>query len=255
MIASMTTWPPRQQSCIEAYKAIIQQQHSEPVKFILVLSKDEWTYKSSKTIVDAMHDMGVELMWDEGNRMSHKKLMPVLERYSDEDILVVDDDAEQQNGWLQAFIDDHKKHPHDIIYGVSVSKVEMVNDKISEDTVHRGLYVSPGEVTINVKPANGAAGTLYPAGTFADKRFFDRDAYMELCSTSDETWQWAWAVIEGRTHRCLSKYNFPHAINANQDCALWNTNKNRYSDYHNAIAEAYPEYKERLLLLIKNKKL
>lgn len=247
----MTTWPPRGRSCIEAYMNIVQQRYSEPVKFILVLSKDEWTAESSKTIVDAMNGMDVQVMWDDGNRLSHKKLMPVLERYPNEDILVVDDDVTHQDGWLQTFINDHKKHPKDIIYGVSISKVEIIDGRIFEDTVHRGLYVSQGKVTRNEKPANGAAGTLYPAGTFTDQRFFDRKAYMKLCPTSDETWQWAWAVIEGRKHRCLSGCNFPHALNANQECALWNINRNKYSNYHNAIAEAYPEYKEKLLSLIK----
>lgn len=251
MIVSMTTWPPRGRACIEAYKAITQQRHSEPVKFILVLSKDEWTADSSKDILDDMNKMGVEVLWDEGNRLSHKKLMSVLERYPNDDILVVDDDARQRNGWLQTFIDDHKKHPTDILYGVSISKVEMVNGKIFEDTEHRSVYVYPGQVTTNIKPANGAAGTLYPAGTFIDKRFFDRQAYMKLCPTSDETWQWAFSVIEGKTYRCLSGCNFPHILNANQDCALWNVNRNKYSDYHNAIAKAFPEYKEKLLSLIK----
>jgi hypothetical protein len=80
-------------------------------------------------------------------------------------------------------------------------------------------------------------------------RFFDRELLMKLSPTSDETWQWAWAVMTGKQYRCLSDHNYPTILDANQECALWNTNRNRYNDYHNAIAEVFPEYKEKLIEL------
>ena len=248
----MTTWPPRKECCVVAIQSIIQQEHSEPVHFVLVLSRDE--FSEDDDLVAEMKRLGVEVIWDDGNIKSHKKLMPTLERYTDNPILVVDDDQQQREGWLQAFIDEHNAHPADIIYGHSSSIVEVVNGRIVEGISQRGFHTHPGQRTYNEKPANGAAGTLYPAHTFTDERFFVRHLFMRLTPTSDETWQWAWAVMNGKTFRCLSKCNHPLPIGRNEN-ALVDVNLLKYTEYHNAIAAEFPEYKEKLLSLIKQKEL
>ena len=255
IIVSMTTWPPRAEHAIMAMRSLVAQEHSEPVHFVLVLSKDEWNvdsedYRANPTdVLNAMEHFGVEVIWDNGNIMSHKKLIPTLEHYPDNPILVVDDDVLQDSGWLQAFIDEQKTYPTDIIYGHSSSRVSIIHGKICEGVSQRGVYTFPGRRTYNEKPANGAAGTLYPSGTFKDERFFDRKLFMQLCPTSDETWQWAWCVMTGKTYRCLPCCNHPAPIGKGE-YALFRTNITKYTQYHNAIAEMFPEYKEELAKLI-----
>lgn len=258
----MTTWPKRMKSVCKSMSSIVGQAHDEHVRFVLSLSKEEWDYDGTRpslsnphTILTKMNDLCVEVLWDEGNRRSHKKLMPVLEHYGQADVLVIDDDVIPEDGWLQAFIDDHRRNPRDIIYGTSSSRVEMVNGQILEGIAQRDLFLFPGMKTRNIKPANGANGTLYPSGTFTDPRFFDRSLYMRLSATSDETWNWAWAVMTGRSHRCLSSHNFPTVICEEQAYALSHTNILRYTDIHNAIAREFPLYKEKLYELINNKEL
>lgn len=253
IILSMTTWPPREQSAIQTMRSLVGQSYDTQVHFVLALSLDEWDadhtrpwLANSDNIVKEMEDAGVEILWDENNIKSHKKLIPALEKYPDNPILVVDDDLQQQQGWLQTFIDDHRAHPSDIIYGNASSKVEIYAGKIFEGIRQRGMYTKPGKVTCNEKPANGAAGTLYPSGTFTDDRFFDRRLFMRLCPTSDETWQWAWGVMARKTYRCLSSHNIGMSIGADQDCALFKINITKYTQYHNAIAEVFPLYKEEL---------
>ena len=114
----MTTWPLRADLAIMAMNALKSQQHSEPVHYVLTLSKDEWMgEKKRDSLIRSMNNISVEIIWDDGNIMSHKKLMPTLEKYPDNPILVVDDDKFQQKGWLEQFIQDHKAYPSDIIYG------------------------------------------------------------------------------------------------------------------------------------------
>ena len=248
----MTTWPPRAADAVKAMYALVRQEHNEPVKFVVVLSRED--FDENAEIVNEMKQLGVEVIFDEGNIKSHKKLIPTLERYPDHPILVVDDDMIQAKGWLQTFIDDHRAHPSDIIYGLSGSCVEIENGRIVEGLKQRGMFTFPGKVTHNEKPANGAAGTLYPPGTFTDPRFFDRSLFMQLCPTSDETWQWAWAVMAGKTYRCLSRCNNP-LPNGKNEHALFTTNIHLYTTYHNAIASAFPKYKEALEKIIKDKNL
>lgn len=246
IIVSMTTWPPRADFAVMAMEALTQQKHSEPVHFVLTLSKDEWENEPKRdSLIHSMCTLGVEIIWDEGNVLSHKKLIPTIERYPDNPVLVVDDDKLQQKGWLEQFIQDHRQYPNDIIYGNASSRVVIRRGRIEEGISQRGIYTYPGRVTYNEKPANGSAGTLYPAHTFTDPRFFDRELFMRLTPTSDETWQWAWAVMQGYTYRCLSDRNKAMSIG---DCVkpLFHTNIRKYTEYHNAIADEFPEYKTAL---------
>ena len=256
IIVSMTSWPPRYQSAAIAMKSIVHQCDDgnlhDRIKFVLVLSEDEccstYARKEACELMDKMEALGVEIIIDKGNIRSHKKLIPTLEKYTDNPILVVDDDIQQERGWLRTFIADHDKHPDEIIYGNATSRIKVEGGKIIEDRGAVAQILSkPGQPSIDLKPANGAAGTLYPAHTFTDGKFFDRELFMRVSPTSDETWQWAFAVIGGKQYRCLSAHNIPNTIGADQQHALYNINRYNYNEIHNAIADAIPLYKERLI--------
>lgn len=250
----MTTWPPRFAVSQQAMAAIVEQAKEanlqERVHPVLVVSEEEVcfskTRKEACELMDEMTWLGVEVIIDSGNIRSHKKLMPTLEKYPNNPVLVVDDDNTQWPGWLKTFISDHDKHPNDIIYGQSLSHVELQGDKIVEVREQSIPFENAGKVTYNMKPANGAAGTLYPAHTFTDPRFFDRELFMRLSPTSDETWQWAFAKIAGKTFRQLSGCNIPYMLSVPPDSALWYINKDKYTDIHNAIAAEVPEYLQAL---------
>lgn len=253
IIVSMTTWPPRFAVAQQAMSAIVEQVKADNlqdrVHLVMVLSEEEAcdtkTRRTACHLMCQMYEMGVEVIIDRGNIRSHKKLIPTLEKYPNNHILVVDDDNAQCKGWLKTFVDDHNKHPDDIIYGQSLSRVELQGDRIVE-TREPYAYEQTGNVTVNMKPASGSAGTLYPAHTFTDPRFFDRELFMRLSQTSDETWQWAFAKIAGKTFRQLSGCNIPFMLSAPPDSALWHLNKDKYTDIHNAIAAEVPEYLEAL---------
>jgi anti-sigma regulatory factor (Ser/Thr protein kinase) len=162
-------------------------------------------------------------------------------------VLVVDDDGLQAEHWLSTFVADHRQHPTDIIYGMSMSRVFLFDGKIVDDygNIPHTIQI-PGEVSTDKKPASGASGTLYPAHTFTDPRFFDRKLLMRLSPTSDEVWSFAFAKMARRTFRCLSQCNYPQIMDSNQDVALFKANYGHYNEIHNAIAQEFPEYVESL---------
>ena len=73
---------------------------------------------------------------------------------------------------------------------------------------------------------------------------------MTLSPTSDETWQWAFAMAKGCTYRCLSRCNRPQPL-GKVIKPLFHTNIKKYTQYHNAIAAVLPEYKQALAMRIK----
>ena len=250
----MTTWPPRFAVAQQAMAAIVGQVKADNlhdlVHLVMVLSEDEVYYEETCSeaceLIGKMGKLGVEVILDRGNIKSHKKLIPTLEKYPNNPVLVVDDDNEQWTGWLKTFISDYDQYPNDIIYGQSLSHVELQGDRIVEVREQSIPFENAGKVTYNMKPANGAAGTIYPAHTFTDPRFFDRNLFMRLSPTSDETWQWAFAKIAGKTFRQMSGNNMPMMLGAPPDSALWHINKDKYTDIHNAIASEIPEYLQAL---------
>ena len=251
IILSMTTWPPRFSSAKVAMEHIIRQRKKtklqERVHCVLVLSEEEACdarYRQEACdLIRKMEKLGVEVIYDQGNIRSHKKLIPTLEKYPDATVLVVDDDNIQQDGWLQIFIHDHDAHPGEIIYGQGSRLISARDGRICEDTDHFFMLTHPyGQITDNVVPASGAAGTLYPSGTFRDPRFFDRNLIMSLCPSDDETWQFVFAKLAGKKFRCLSSHNFPRTAGADQSVALYRENRNQYAEIHNRIAAAIPEY-------------
>lgn len=257
IILSMTTWPPRYTTTAEVMACYIQQRHKsgldEKVHCVLVFSEEEacstYSRQNACKLMAAMDEMGVEVIIDKGNIRSHKKLIPTLEKYPNNPILVVDDDVIQRDAWLSTYIEDHSIYPDTIIYGQSQSRISVKDGIIHEE---RSIMPSSkaGKESIDLKPASGAAGTLFPAHTFTDERFFDRELMMKVSPSSDETWQYAFAMIEHPKFRCLSRCNLTTFANANQDCALFKTNRNLYDKTHNDIARAVPDYLEALERLL-----
>jgi len=245
----MTTWPPRAKDALVAMSVIAQQREKcnlqDYFHLVLVLSDEENFEKSD--LINKMRAMDVEVLYDKGNIRSHKKLIPTIEKYPDNPILVVDDDAIQHDWWLSTFLKDHQEKPNDIIFGQSRSRIVCTNSHIHEVAAD---FV-PGICYKDMKPSSGAAGTLYPAGTFSDSRFFDRKLFMRLSPSSDEVWQWVFATIKGCNFRSLSGANYPTSFGACQAVSLFSENKDKYDNIHNLIASEVPEYLEAIKQICK----
>ena len=246
MIVSMTSWPPRINAVPNAFNAVLGQiEEGMDVHCVLCLCEQEFPNKEQDLPKEVL-DLDVEILWTERNTRSHKKLMPTMKKYPDNPIIVIDDDTCQTEGWLKTFIEDHKRYPNDIIFGQSTSVVHVsIDDTICE--VRNGkCYEIPGAVAYTQKPASGAAGTLFPPHIFTREEFYDEDLMMELSPTCDETWQWAFALMEGRTIRALSRCNLPMVNHCDQECSLIHTNRITINKIHAAIAKRFPEYKAEL---------
>ena len=253
VIISMTTWPPRLSSVEPAYRSILRQitPHMN-VHPVLVLARDEFQKDNLPEPIKNLAASGVELIWSD-NLRSHKKLMPTLEKYPDNAVLVVDDDIEMSGGWLQTFLSDHEAYPNDIIYGQSMEVLYVNRSGRIKVYGHTQPFPNSGKPTLLDKPASGAAGTLFPSRTFTDARFFDMQLAMTLSPTCDESWQYCFAIIENRSFRKLSRYNIGFYLPSNQDAGLWRINNTEIGAVRQSLlAKEFPEYllrlKERCLL-------
>ena len=257
IIISMTSYPKRIRYVAKAFASILMTGvDKSKYHCVLTLSKLEFPnlYKDlPRDLLLLIENRLIEVIWTDDNQLSHKKLMPTLAKYPNIPILITDDDIYRTTEWLRAFIETHEKYPNDIIVGAFWQKYSLENGEIVEHLCMNETYRTTkfaNKVMIGYKPANGTGGTLYPPGTFTDKRFFDKDLYMKLSPSSDETWQFCFNIIEGRTFRQLPIPHIEHFIDDSQKVAM-NRNPGRYKLIYQNLYTNFPEFKENLTRLLK----
>ena len=82
-----------------------------------------------------------------------------------------------------------------------------IRTKVGELNVIKNMIVN------TIKPINGFGSTLYPLNSSIYKRFFDKDLFMKLSPSSDESWQWCFNIIRNKTLRQSSIiYNYSKDI-------------------------------------------
>ena len=228
-IVSMTSFPPRINGAAKVWASILRQDVDLRLyKRVLVLCETEFPNGLNglpKEIQLLVKNKLIEIIWHKTNIKSHKKLIPTLLKYPNATVLVVDDDVIRPEGWLRCFMEDHKKHPNDVITGMVAQYLdgdhfEMYPNRAFGNTNY-------GTVIENGRPANGRGGTLYPAHTFTDPRFFDESLFMRLTPTSDESWQFYFNRRDKKPIRLISKqFDVSNFISGSQqqETALWKVN-------------------------------
>lgn len=229
LIISMTSFPPRIKDVSKVWFSIFQQNVDKAqYHCVLVLAEPEFPNKEKdlpNDLITLIDSNLVELIWHPTNIKSHKKLIPTLLKYPDSDILVIDDDVIRPQGWLKCFIEDHKKYPTDVITGMVAQYLE--NDKFKMYPNRAFGNTNYGTIIVNGRPANGRGGTLYPAHTFTDPRFFDEDLFMKLTPNSDESWQFYFNRKDKKNIRLISKqFDVSNFVKGTQEqpTALWKVN-------------------------------
>lgn len=253
----MTSYPKRIKYVAKAFASILMTNvPKDEYHCVLTLSKLEFPNLENdlpKDLQIIIKSKLIEVIWTDDNQKSHKKLMPTLEKYPNDPILIIDDDVYRTEEWLKAFIETHQKYPNDIIVGAFWKKFYVRNNEIIETTCMNDTYKTTkyaNKIMNGYKPANGTGGTLYPPGTFTDERFFNKELYMKLSPSSDETWQFCFNIIERRTFRQLPLAHNEQFIGDSQRCAM-NQNCGRYQKIYRDLYKEFPEFKENLKEVLK----
>lgn len=254
LIIAITSWPKRINALPYCLTNIIQNKVGS--KIVLVLSKEEFPNKEqdlSQHLLNVIQAGDIEILWDRGNIKSHKKLLPVIEKYPDNPILVLDDDKIYPKFMILDFLKDHHSHPESIIIGGAYFNLIPKNNKIICENPSEKLknILQPGqEVTIQ-KPANGAFGMLFPPHTFTREEFFNRQLMMKLSPNDDESWHYLFCVLEDRPMRALSTiYDNVQNIANTQEvglCSLYGPDD--YNEIHSRFILYFPEYYKKITKL------
>ena len=250
----MTSYPPRIYGIFDVFLSLLNQSvNISSYQCFLTLAKEEFIRGKKDLPLDLqklIKNRWIKLIWHH-NIYSHKKLMPILQAYPENDILIIDDDVIRTNNFIEIFQKDHKSFPRDIICGTFIFyyNQSIVNKKImgykGEKTAE--FNAIPNIIFQTARPANGFGGVLYPRHTFSDKRFFNESLYMHFSPTSDESWQYIFNIIEDKIFRQTSiiidnSINFVKGSQSIRTCLQYVNKKNYYLINDNLI-KYFPEYK------------
>ena len=246
VIISLTTFPPRIKSSRATLVSLLNQEYL-PDKILLWLAKEQFP-NGAKDIPEEILELekyGVEIKYYQRDIKPYKKLIPALKEYPEAVIVTVDDDRYYSKRFLKKLIEEHEKHPDEIICNEITHPRLDKNERLRtnrEPKDYRGTS-SYGHKLI------GGGGVLYPPKSL-DETVLDEDAFMELAPTNDDIWFWAMAVKKGTKSRLAAN---PEGFGmtdfeVQNKVALHNINKlnNIYENVNNLMLEEYPIILQRL---------
>ena len=133
-----------------------------------------------------------------------------MKKYENNAILVINNKCILPNGWLEMFINDHKKYPNDAI----IASIQYYFNKKGEIKEFLegykgekfGIFNHVTDMLFNFAIVNSdLGGILYPKHFFQNKFFYKQDLYLNLSKNSDEFWQSAFIIMEDKILRQSSK--------------------------------------------------
>lgn len=255
-IISFTSYPARIKTVNRVIESILNTKVDKSLyKIVLSLSIEEFPNKENDlpdNLLELFKLDNVELLWHPTNIRSHKKIIPVLKKYPNASLLLIDDDIERNTEWLQMFVDDHRKYPNSIITMRCDHKITKNLDSVLDQKSFKE-GIKPYGIIYNFRPANGCGGILYPAGTFTDERFFDEELMMKLSPSSDEMWQFCFNVMYDQEIRRSSKFFEVTCIPGTQTQSLESENRNKYNTILKTLLDYFPLFKEKLYKRVNSK--
>lgn len=246
VIISLTSYPARINSTHKTIRTLLHQKYL-PDRVILWLAEEQFSDKVGiPNEILELQKYGLEIRWYHDIR-SYKKLIPALLTFPNALIVTVDDDWYYRRDMLQILVDEHKKHPKDIIcHDVTHPELDQENKLRSSQTKkdYRGVSSYFNKIL-------SGSGTLFSA-QMLDPEVIKENVFMAEAPTNDDIWFWAMAVKCGTKVR-LAEHALGNTVMTDAEnqfatsLALQNLADNSYEKVTNRMLQLYPEILDNLL--------
>ena len=218
-------------------------------KIILILSKFDLERKDiPKKLLEIVKINQLRIIFIKNKLTTQSNLLVGLKYYPSNPILIIKDFTTLPFGWLEMFINDHLKHPTDIIsasiqyyFGKNLSINRIIEGYRGE---FFGIFNHITDMIFNFALINTyLGGTLYPKNIFRNHSFFNKELFLKITNDSDEFWQSCFIMIENKILRQSSKiYDYTNYI---IDYSISNERKdNIYEKLLKSFLNYFPKFKE-----------
>ena len=209
LIISLTSIPKNLKNAEKVINSILFQSVDKSLYDILLILS-QFDFEKNVKIPDSLQKLtktkGIEILLIDQKLNSQSNLLIAMKKYPNHPILVINDNFVYPNGWLQMFIDDHKKYPEEAI-SASIQFFFGKNLKIKEFSEGYkdkkfGVFNYISDMIFNFALVNtNIGGTLYPKNFFKNNHFFDNDKFLKIGNNHDEFWQSAFIIVENKIMR------------------------------------------------------
>lgn len=183
-IVSLTSYGKRvKDSAPYAIYSMLTQTHL-PDRIVLWLDKEHWNNGNLPYLLQRLQLSGVEIYYYEDIR-SYKKLIPSLEMFPNNPIIVIDDDFYYNKDFVKWMIDAYENSDKQTVFATWGCIPEKVN----------GEYI-PYSKWKDCKYGNEhseyslfGGGSIYPPHIFDDE-VRRKDLFMNMCPSADDLWFW-----------------------------------------------------------------
>ncbi|MBR1617323.1 hypothetical protein IJ670_04155 [bacterium] len=246
VVVSLTTFPKR----IDTVNIVIESLLNQtvlPDKIYLWLGEDEFLNKEKdlpQKLLNLQSDV-FEICWCKDIK-SYKKLIPTLKKDENAVIITADDDVIYENRRIEILLNEHKKHPKDVI--CHRAHYITFKDKNTLDKYNNWIFNSKySKPTYNLL-LTGVGMVLYPVNCFYGD-IFREDLFMTLSSGTDDIWFWAMCVLAGTKIRKAKKsIKTLKYVDLTQEDGLYfeNVLNGRNDTNMNLMLKHYPELLDKL---------
>ena len=222
IIASLTTYPPRINSCWLTITSLFNQNFKN-FKIVLVLSLEEFPTKKIPWTLKLLQRKGLEILWVKENYKSYKKLIPPKKKYPNSIIITFDDDLIYEKWRISELISEHKIFPKSII-GHRGRKIKINKDNRVESYLNWRLCSKRSNSKYTF--LTGSGGALYPPNKLFDKLVKNYSLANKLCPNGDDIFFWAIAYHSNINIICLGNEKLEDVYELRNSPKLWDLNKN-----------------------------
>ncbi len=204
-VVSIASYPKRDPLLPAVFQAL-SRQTTLPLKWILVLSQEDYPDGLPKYL-EKLQSRGVEILWVENNPYAVKKLIPVIEEYPELAIITLDDDIIYHRSLLKGLVKKSRNNPEAIIGYVGKAMFQR-NGQL-------GMYYrepKPADAKTNSDQVYliGWGGIYYPPGSLHEKVLDMKAVHKIVPGRGSDIWFWAAAHAKDTRQLCLgvpSNYN------------------------------------------------
>lgn len=194
LIVSLTSFPERTPEIHFTIYSLLTQDF-KPDEVILWLAKEQYP-NGLKDLPDTLLQLrqwGLAIKWCEDLR-SYKKLLPTLQEYPDDMIVIVDDDVYYPKDWLKKLYDEHLKDPKTVI-GHRLHHIRLGAD--SKPLPYRQWQKNTTKTKASYRNfLTGCGGILYPPHSLY-KDVGNMALIRKLAPYADDIWFWAMSLLNG----------------------------------------------------------
>ena len=180
------------------------------ISLFLSLNEYKHIYDLPDTIKKLVNNHKIIVLFIKEKITDQNRLLIVMKKYKNRTILVVNNKCLLPGGWLEMFINDHKKYPNDAIVG-SIQYHFGSNGEIKEFSEgfkgeKFGTFNHVPEMIFNFALINvDLGGILYPKNFFNNSSFYDQGTIFKTLINSEDFWQSAFIIMEDKNLRQSSK--------------------------------------------------